>query len=365
MDLQNFLEEDMVRFLEQKQREQENKREEASEEIEEFSMDKDYEKLMKKALEYRDFYTAKKLFDEVKKKLSTADTKLEEKTYTKLLENLYTTIRGFGMQEETGDDFIKEITEASQEIQSKSMSYKDKIKKDIESLNHKLAKHLKNEDLLAATREYKKMKSRFNEFPDDDHEEKEELFKDVISGYYQIKKLEKILREEDEQEQNREKIDKQKILEETKEDVLLHTQKIKVFLEDEKVKEAMLEYLNLKNIFEEFPDSLMEEKKAIYSHIMNMYKAIKKKKEELYGKTDQKSLDAMFLVDLRSKIKNTIKLMKEKDLGQAESMLMDVKHQMHNFPQNKVKEEEKFNELIEQIETRINFLRQTRELKNE
>jgi len=385
MNIESFLEKDIIEFLEKKDLERKEKREIVAEEIEEFSLKKDYYKLFKTALEKRDLYTAKKLFEEVQQNFANAETDVEKETYTGLMENMFTEMKGFDAKEETEKEFVKEITSMGtiKEIESKEIKKdefeekKIKIKNELAVASEEISEFLQKGDLAAAMNEYKSMKGRFNEFPDEAKVEKEELFNDLISSYYQIKKLEKIKKEEKEETKKEKDEKKKQLLSRTKEDVLLVTKKIEIFLKQGKLTKAMEEYENLKEIFDNFPKKFEEEKKALYKHTIKVYKAIKKRTEEIKRKKTKKSMkkeitpeereknkSLNFIINLKKEVKDTIMLIKERKLEEAEVKLLEVKRMMNWFPEDKQSEKEQFEHLIDEITHRINFLKQTPNIQN-
>ncbi|NQU98901.1 hypothetical protein HQ533_05535 [Candidatus Woesearchaeota archaeon] len=388
MDLDKFLERDVIEFLEQKDLERKEKREVISEEVEEFSMDKDYYQIFREALEKRDLYSAKKMFEEVKEKFAKAETDVEKNTFTGLIENMYTDLKNFDAKEDVEKEFVKEITgmeaitkepiddkKAKQE--KELVDKKIKIKNEIAVHQEKTAEFLQKMDLEAAMSEYRKMKGSFEGFPDGAKQEKEEIFNDVISSYYQIKRLENLKKKETSQEDRKKDDERRRILSKTKQEVLLSTKKTKVFLQQGDLKKAMIEYdSNLKKTFEMFPKDMIEEKRALYHLTLKVYDQIHKKSEEIKrsgttkkdrGKEKEvpehkEHLD--FIMDLKKEVRATITLMKERKIVDAGHKLLEIKRRMNNFPEDKVMEKAQFEHLIEEITHRLNFLRQSLEVKN-
>ena len=202
MDLEKFLEKDIIEFLEKKDIERKQKSVVISEELEEFSTDKDYMTLFKSALQNKDIIRAKGLFLEVQNKFANSKKEVEKEAYTGLIETMFTEMQSLDQNKETDKAFIEELSDMKI-IEDKILSDGDRFKKDfndnkekiksaILELGESIYEDLQKNDLLSAINKYKILKQKFAQFPDELKEEKESLFNDLITYYYQIRKLEKI-----------------------------------------------------------------------------------------------------------------------------------------------------------------------------
>lgn len=395
MNLDVYLEKDITEFLEKKELERRQKElKDTAPKVEDFSMEQDFYKDFQGALDKRDLFKAKKIFDQTQRLVANADSEEDKSNYTDMIENMYTDLMGFSAEEDSEKEFIHNLkgigplqTEFDTDVNDEGLEKKKiKIKNEIALSVQKISEFLQNTDGAAAMIEYKKMRGSFNEYPANPKHEKEELFNDVISSYYQIKKLEKIKKLESNRTQRKKDEKREKILIDAKENILVFTQKIQVFLKEKELKKAMEEYEQAKVMFEKFPEKYSEERKALYTHLLDLYKDIKKKAEEIKGKNkivikkkviekqieekevDEKDKDKRthsFIVDLKKEVRDIILLMKDHKIKEAEMNLLEVKRKMNWFPEGKDNEKQQFEHLIDEINHRINFLKQTPKIKND
>jgi|FLOH01.1.fsa_nt_gi hypothetical protein len=465
MDLDKYLERDIIEFLDVKLQERESNTIAEAEEGH-FSLSLDYNQLLENALETRNGIRAKKLFEDVKSKLADAKNDDARDAYTKVLENMFTKLHTYGTQQHLESGFIDDIMKLSKknkeediEINSpfnykgapkikkpKSMdeSYdtqnqnvsgqvsasgsvnsnatpgqtnqnvqgvasnqnsnsvnstsnsvgpiqatgpiqakiedqklRVKLRKDIEYYQAKISEFIDDKDVQAALKEYKNLKTKFDEYPDIPVEEKEELFHDVISAYYQIGKLNKVLKEEQLQKETVEIDEKTTFLKEIMTKVQVISKRIDLMIASEKITEAMNQYNDLKELFETFPNEYLAEKKALYVHTLKLFKKIqliaKKKTSEkaqiLKTKQDELNIEGVkekevsvnFKLEIKKSFRETINLMKKRDLENAGSKLIESKHLIEELP--KGKEKEMFENLADEVMHRLNFLRSTTELE--
>ena len=201
MNLDVYLEKDITEFLEKKELERRQKElKDTAPKVEDFSMEQDFYKDFQEALDKRDLFKAKKIFDQTQRLTANAESEEDKNNYTDMVENMYTDLMSFSAEEDSEKEFIHNLkgmdslqTEFGTEVNDNGLEKKKiKIKNEIALSVQKISEFLQNTDGAAAMTEYKKMRGSFNEYPANPKHEKEELFNDIISSYYQIKKLEKI-----------------------------------------------------------------------------------------------------------------------------------------------------------------------------
>ncbi|MBU0471378.1 MAG: hypothetical protein KKF89_06105 [Nanoarchaeota archaeon] len=393
MDLDKFLEKDIIEFLELKDKEREERKDEASEEIvEKISTHQTQYQLFQDAIERKDFYSAEKMFEDVKNKFARATSESEKNKYMTLMENMYTDLQNsdfenFEKKEDVEKEFVNEIKSLEKddklihgkkriEQEKELKEQKIKIKNEISECQEKIIDYLQREDLEAAIKEYKKMKARFDMYPEEPKEEKQEVFTTVISTYYQLRKLETLKRSRTENKKKQEEDKRKTLLSETKQEVMLSTKKINIYLGDKQLKNSMSEYNKLKDLFETFPRNLKEERKALYEITLKIYKQIHEKTEEIKRTTITKEKEGKekevpkekehldFIMELKKDVREIIFLMKDQKIKEAENNLLDIRRRMTGFPPNKAIEKAMFEHLIKEITHRLNFLKQTLEVKN-
>jgi len=291
-------------------------------------------------------------------------------------------------EEETEREYTDQPLIDEPGIFEKNSALKMAIKKDVTKSSEIIFELLKYKKVFDAIQEYKKMKERFNEFPEDAAKEKEKLFTEVIVNYYEIRKVEKAMKNKQLVIQNN-KIQKQNTIQNNaKNSIIIRTKKIRAFLKESNINNAMKEYELAKQEFESFPNDSLEEKKNLYNLISNIYKEIgeainseKKEKtttnqpntkvETLSSETAGAPKDKLLsekevnpVEDIKKNIKEIILLMKQQRITDAEMKLLEVKQQINQLPTDKDVESSRFEHLLEEITHRINFLKQTTEMNN-
>lgn len=278
-----------------------------------------------------------------------------------------------------GTEAIKKDLLSQQAKENMVEAQKEEIKKAIAGLSDKISNEIQKKDLAKAMVLYKSMKKEFSKYPEKDEKEKENLFNDLIEAYYQIKKFEKSHLEVKMHAEKLEEDRKEHILGDTNEQVQLILKKIKVYLDHDDVKMSMSEYENLKKVFEKFPKEFKDERKKLYDHMVVVYNEIHKKssilkqkkqeieppKIELVSKemSDKKN-NINFLIEQKKKIKDIISLMKERRFEDAGLKLLEAKQAINRFPEEEKKEKEQYSDIVEEISHRLNFLKQIMEIKN-
>ena len=258
---------------------------------------------------------------------------------------------------------LKEEEKALEESQEELIN---ETKIEILKAQRNIAESLNKKDLKSAIKEYKAMKEHFNDIPSKSAKTKEEMFNDLISSYYQIRKLERIMKGELVQPTQLKDEEFIELFKQTKENVSLLTKRITVLLGDENLKQAINEYNNLKKLFDEFPKESKAEKKNLYKHTIKIYKNIRNELKKIKTKsvtekkpTSKGAKDTYKIIALKNEIKEIITLMKAKKLEEAEIKLLNVKKESNSLPDEKAEEKSKLEHISDELSHRLNFLRHT------
>ncbi len=417
MDLDRFIEKDIIEFLEKKASNKQSKIAELEElETEKsFTPKKNFGNLLEQALAANQVNDARRVFDEAQKELENALTDKDREGYNSLVEELYTKIQQFSKQEknkpilnqqnkefesnknqtnsqntksskkETSNESKKETKEQNLSLEAKD---KIKVRSQIKQTAIRISDYLRKHNLKAAMNEYKLMKKYFALYPKTDHKGKDAMFNDLVASYYQIKKLEEETKNEVTEKDIAQKKELEEKLEDIKHKTLYISKKIKVFLGAEDYTKAAENYEQLKELFILMPKNAKKERKLLYNHVLKVYNGIKSKLElekkknpelkisadlldkpssETINKTEEeKNTDGNFAkqgMKLKSEIKEIISLMKQKDIHQANLKLMEVKHEVESLTDNKKYKKEQFEHVLSEISHRINFLKHSMEIK--
>ncbi len=287
MNFGTFIERDMIEFLEREEEKKRTKIENVEEETDFFNFQQDYYQDLIRALDKDDLTKAKNIFDEVKGRFAKSTNKIEKKKLSVLLDDIYMEIKRHSKKKDSGKQLDEEVRELEEEgvfekklnevSKQEKLAEEGRRQKIIDAVydgTDKIKVYLEKRDLMASMIEYKTMKVKFDQFPEKFKEEKEKLFNEVITTFYQIKKLENDLQDEKETTTRTELKEKDKIIAKAKEITETITNKISSYLKTNNIKDARLEYKYLKAVLDAFPEEYQEEKKELYDHTVNIYNQI-------------------------------------------------------------------------------------------
>jgi len=432
MDIDHFLEKDIIEYLEKKSLEKQERRAEFDELESEksFSPKKDYQFLLQQALDNDELVSAKNVFSEAQNQLKQATTEKDKQGYNDLVEDMYTKIQAHSRKEEliqakedlvskessiqkeknNKDNLDKEQTKRAEEQTKKetsdlrknkdsnrSIKNLDPLKKRILENSRMIGESLRNHDLLNAMKQYHDMRHNFSLIKESD--EREEVFNVLITAYYQIKKAEQSVKAATIHKKKIEAEQKKQIIDDTKTKALMLSKKIQVFLKEEDYKKVIEEYNKLKDLFETIPKKYKEERKSMYNHILKVYNVIKKRVENQKDAVNNRGVKSGIksnksnnklksenqttkqsvkqpvklklnptnkpttkpvTIDIKSKIKDVIMLMNNGKTHEAEIELLGIKQQVDNLTDKPSNKKKQFEEVIDEVNHRINFLKQTK-----
>ncbi|MBU0665885.1 MAG: hypothetical protein KKC26_00845, partial [Nanoarchaeota archaeon] len=263
--------------------------------------------------------------------------------------------------------------EPDNEIKEELLKEKiEEIKEEVRNHTQKITELLREEKLKESINEYQIQKAIFDSF-EGPHEEKEEMFHDVIASFENIKKFEEHLKEKKKTRIEKKKQEQKEEIEKIKTRAKTITKRIIYNLKKQNLTRAMDEYNNLKHQFQSIPAEFKEERKTLFEHTMKIYMHIKeiediiinlqRKKTELKKinniETSDENIKKMY--ELKTELRDIIELIKEKKFKEASIEIMDTKHELEKIPQTYEKEVGQFQNLISQMVQKINFLKQINE----
>lgn len=205
MDLSKYLQEQIREFLEEKTKQKKdmlNKIRE--EEIDVFSIEKDYAKETQKALEENDVKKAKNIFDELRKTYNSLEKDDEKRNkYYAILEEVYVKIDKYLESQKDEKSLSQELkdfknTPEKREFEQKALQDEEKyeqLDKNLKEIQQNLTKALKEENIDNAINYYKEYKQTFSTYPGDDLNRKVNWYKKVLQSYNDIINLKKELKE--------------------------------------------------------------------------------------------------------------------------------------------------------------------------
>ncbi len=334
MELSRFLQQDIEEFLERKTKaKRESLSKSREEEMELFSIERDYAKETEEALEDDNLAKAKRIFDDLRTLYNKLDQDSEERERIfSILEEVYAKIKdylsrqnieqsladeikdieehGLGKAEQTpkaadikdddlkGPSVPKQDNTIEDEIKKERLQFekaalddqiaRERMHKEMGELVKKIIKRIENKDLRGAVREYHSLKETFAKYPADDKFRKVEWYNRVVEIFNQIKALKDSMMQE-------------------------HEKKRKILVDKRAEKEK----------------ELIAEQRRKISRIKHI-------------------------------IKNIISSIDSKELEKAESSLIDVRREIALLDRSQEVEKHHFSSIISKLNNRIQFIKNSK-----
>jgi len=341
MDFDKFIERDIMEFLDnQAMLVAEKAAGIREEEFDLYEINKDYAKEISDALKNEDLKKAKQIFEDVKTQYQkAANNSLSKKRLYTIMEEIYERIKDY----EEKDEGKKSLFETIKDYEEKGLfaappdtataasnepgagtgtlifSIIAEKEKELERISTK--KPFKYEDLEAAVNAYRRLKELIQKIPESEPQKKEKIYDAALSWYYIIKKLkEKLIAEGQiktaqatQPESKPEKKNVEQILQEVrklKEEIVRSHTKIADCIKNRDLKDSIEEYSHLKQLCEQFPQEMEEEKTTLLADALSLYESINKLKTALakQGVTEQAAAKEQTReAEDKEKIKNEIR----------------------------------------------------------
>jgi hypothetical protein len=211
-----------------------------------------------------------------------------------------------------------------------------KLKQEIVESHNKIAQSVKNRDLNASLEEYRHLRSLIETVPQQMEEEKTALLADALSLHESIKKLRESLgaqeadrgsEHEIEEKEEKEEADDRKQL---KQDINRRLEKVKSFLSQKDSGDAIKEYNELKDVFKNYPEQPMEEKKQLYDQIVSAHKDLLAIEED--AKKKNAGRDEKEIADIKSKIGEVHSLLDKGRSDEATHLMLEINHRIQMLP---------------------------------
>ncbi len=305
MDFDKFLEKDIVEFLDKKaQSIAEKAAGIREEEFDLYEISQDYTDEINKSLEKEDLKKAREIFEDVKNRyLKAPEGSLSKKRLYTIMEELYEKIKDYESQEQGKKSLFDTIKEyEKQGLFSRPELFREQLRQRPElitaeiSKKEKLLQQIKDkktitaQDLRQAALTYRQIKELVKNMPD--NKEKQKAYDSALSWYYTIKNMKKeLLNQEQKPEKKPEpKIEeKEKIMVEEelgrvrriKQKIIESHQRIAEHIRNRDMVKSIQEYRHLKELCEEFPNKMEEEKTELLADTLSLYRSIQELEEQL------------------------------------------------------------------------------------
>ncbi|MBW2990473.1 hypothetical protein KY348_02080 [Candidatus Woesearchaeota archaeon] len=306
-----------------------------------------------------DFREAIKTYREVKeliRRIPNTYAKDKSRAYGSALSWYYTLKKlkqGFGDKK----IFEKEKKARKREPVEKKLEEIRRFKQEIIKSHTKIAGYLKNKELVKSMEEYRHLKELCEHLPIEMEEEKTALLADALSLYESIKKMKKSLDEKQarlfaEKKEGRIEAGRE---EEIKNKIWAKLRTIRALLEKKDAYNAIGEYRELKEIFNQYPEHFFEEKNRFYQEILGAHKDIKQLENELKEKTEPRG--RIESADINTALGEIHALLDKGSAEQATHKLLEIKHRIQMLPKENFDEKYKLLKEVEKLEHKLVFVK--------
>lgn len=326
--------------------------------------EKELERITSKPnLNHYDFARAIQRYRQLKeliKRIPTEHEKEKAKAYESAL-TWYYTIKKLKEKIEKAEEQKRKEEEAKQQQEEKPIEEKlaeiRKLKEEIVQSHVKIAELIKKRDLQGSIAEYRKLKSLCEQFPYEMEAEKTALLADALSMYESIKKLKQNLQTEQEQaikeEKEAAKLEEKEAA--TKQLILEKLEKLKNHLAEKNPEKAAEEYDEIRQLFKNYKEGSLEEKKALFDQILNAHKDIKQLHEQIKSQTTPNAKDKA--MEIREKLNQARMMIEQERLEQATQIMLEAKHRIEMLPQEAFDEKYTLTKEAENLEHQLLFLK--------
>jgi tetratricopeptide (TPR) repeat protein len=171
------------------------------------------------------------------------------------------------------EEIRKELKKKEEVAEFNKIKEDAKLRKEVKEKIDNIRKGIKQKDLKNSILAYRELKTLLQKHPDRLHQEKEELLKDLMSYYHQIKMLEKITQEKQQHQENKEimeRTQKRKEKTETIETLKSIIEDITDNMAENKLKEAEAGIIKAKHQLTKVPENMDKEKEIFKDMISNL-----------------------------------------------------------------------------------------------
>lgn len=367
MELNDYLEQDIIKFLEEKANQQKKQLNQIrEEEITLFSIDRDYAEETEQALQEENLMKAKKIFEELRNHYNELPKNSPEKEKVfAVLEEVYGKIKEYlvkRLSEKSLEDELKEMEEKKlngeeettikEAFEKRALEDYKKIKETEQKMNQKITlieESLKKQELEEAKQQYNELTSLYEEYPADEIRRKE-WHQKIIEEYKKIKLLEEKHEKEQEQKQAEEyaKLKEQRLINHTKEQLKKIIEAIDKN-EKEKAESLLIDVRHsLTNINDEEKKKILEK---IYYQLLHKTQFLKEQKKQEQTTEEEKNNEESYK-ELKKELTEepTKKLQGEKEIKETKEPKEAQEVKEAKEVKEEAKEEEKTIIKPEQIE---------------
>jgi len=297
--------------------------------------------------------------------ISKLKQELSEKHETKQDDHQGSDTVGKSKEEELAEN-VKQLEKEKQknkEIEDKELAEKekqrDKIKAEAEDLRNLITEQLQKKNLKGAVVLYKKLKKLCDDMPAEFEEEKQDLIADAVTSYSNIRILKERIsapsetkKEEDDaaKDENFERKEMQASIR----DKISH---VKELLKNKDAPDAIKEYRSLKEMFKQYPEDSVDEKKQLYDEIVGAHKDIVLLENDLKRKStiDDGETRTAKIKEIENSLSEARTILEKQQSEQATHLLLEAKHRIQLLPKEEFDEKYRLLKELEVLEHKLLF----------
>src|SRR4030043_424465 len=382
MDFEKFIEKDIIEFLDElTMMAAEKAAELREEEFDLYEITEDYSREITKALKEGNLRKAQEIFEDVKNKFTKApENALSKRRFYIIMEEIYEKIKDY----EANEEGKKSLFETIREYEEKGLFAKPDVtqKKDTGSISLLLStinikekelerltskKPITNYDFAKAIQKYRQLKELIKRIPIKYEKEKAKAYESALTWFYTIRRLkertekaelakagmeeektalladalslyESIKRLKQNLEKERgtqvETIEReeqeQRVAVAAKDEIRSKLYMLKQFLAERNSSGAAKEYEEIRDLFKNYNEGSLEEKKQLFDEIIGAHKDIRLLDEDVKRKSP--SYDQDNVAEIRKQLEEIQELLEKNMVEQATHQLLEAKHRIEMLP---------------------------------
>ncbi|HJX06376.1 MAG TPA: hypothetical protein VJ461_06725 [Candidatus Nanoarchaeia archaeon] len=231
-----------------------------------------------------------------------------------------------------------------------------KTKEGVVNSHLRITEFIRRRDLTNSISEYRKLKKLCESFPDEMEEEKTALLADALSLYESIKRLKQNLEKErgTQVETIEREEQEQRVAVAAKDEIRSKLYMLKQFLAERNSSGAAKEYEEIRDLFKNYNEGSLEEKKQLFDEIIGAHKDIRLLDEDMKRKSP--SYDQDNVAEIRKQLEEIQELLEKNMVEQATHQLLEAKHRIEMLPKEAFDDKYYLTKEAEAAEHKILFI---------
>ncbi|MFH0870432.1 MAG: hypothetical protein V1866_05245 [archaeon] len=237
---------------------------------------------------------------------------------------------------------------------------RDKIKAEADGLTILITENLQKKNIKEAVVLYRKLKKLCDDMPAEFDEDKEDLVADAVTTYSNIRILKEMMNAPSETKKEEAAAAKDENLErmEMQASIRDRLSHVKELLNSKDASGAIKEYRSLKEMFKQYPEDSVDEKKRLYDEIVGAHKDIVLLENDLKRKSsidDNGEERAAKIKEIEGSLSGAKAMLDKHQSDPATQLLLEAKHRIQLLPREEFDEKYRLLKELEALEHKLLF----------